>query len=149
MAAAADPGSAADTSKNEQHDGERQDREPEQAVARLAAPDQVRTDDEPDEQVERAAPGRPRKTVRARGLRSEQRRLDEPTDPDTPGRQVARGLGMARVVQVRDGSLSVGEQRRPEEQLSQLRPPSVLLASCAPVPRARSTLARGAGASTQ
>ena len=101
--------------------GQRHDDEPEQPVARPAAPDQVRADDEPDEEVERPGPGVPGESVRARGLRDEQRRLHEPADAERPRSQRAERARVARVARVRERRLAVGEQRRPEEQLSQPR----------------------------
>ena len=97
---------------------ERHHDEPEQPEPRPAAPDQVRADDEPDEEVERPGPRVPRKAVRARRLRDEERRLHEPADAHAPGREPAHRAGPPRVARVRDRSLAVREQRRPEEQLS-------------------------------
>ena len=91
--------------------------EPDEPVALLAAPDQVGADDEPDEEVERAGPGRPREAVDARRLDDEERGLGEPADPDAPDREprvARRGVG--------DRGLAVAEERRPEEQLSHSRP---------------------------
>ena len=49
--------------EREQRGRDRHHRQPEQPVAGRAAPDQVRADDEPDEEVERAGPGSPREPV--------------------------------------------------------------------------------------
>ena len=65
-------------------------REPEQPVARRAAPDQVRADDEPDEEVERARPGAPGESVAVERLRDEQRGLREPADADAPDAEPRR-----------------------------------------------------------
>ena len=67
----AEAGASAHACKHEQPGGERHHREAEQAVPGAAAPDQIRADDEPDEEVERAGPGGPRKAVGPRGLADE------------------------------------------------------------------------------
>ena len=59
-------GAAADVRGEQEGRGEGHERQAEQPVARLAAPDQVAAHDEPDEQVERPGPGRPGETVGAR-----------------------------------------------------------------------------------
>src|SRR5215207_5632765 len=122
---AADPGSTADACKDEEHDGERKDCEAEQAVTRLAAPDQIRAYDEPDEEIQRAGPRGPGKAVGARNLRSEQRRLHQPADTHAPGGQPSGEARVASFTKVRNRGFAVREQGGPEEQLSQLRPLSV------------------------
>src|SRR5207237_7952595 len=98
-----------------------------------AAPDQVRADDKPDEEVERTAPARPREAVRARRLHPEQRGLDEPADPHAPGREPPRQARPPRLADERDRRLAVGEEGGPEEELSQRAAPP---AAPAPVPAA-------------
>jgi len=80
-------GAAADPRDDEESRRQRHHRQTEQPEARAAAPDQVGADDEPDEEVERAGPRRPREAVGASGLHDEQRRLREPADPNTPRRR--------------------------------------------------------------
>ena len=118
VAACADPGAAADPGEHEEHDRRREDRKAEQAVARLAAPHEVRPDHEPDEQVERSRPRRPRKPVGPRRLDAEQRGLNEPAHAHAPGREPPGPAGVTYLAEVRDGCLAVGEERRPKEQLS-------------------------------
>ena len=84
-----DAGAATRPGRDEERRRERHHGEPEQPVAGRAAPDQVGADDEPDEQVERARPGAPRKAVAAERLDDEQRRLGEPADADAPDREPA------------------------------------------------------------
>src|SRR4029453_11100052 len=57
-------GSPAEPRNDEQRGDERRYREPEQPIARAAAPYQIRGDDEPDEEVQRAGPPRPGGSVR-------------------------------------------------------------------------------------
>ena len=116
-------GAAADPRGDEEPDRERHDGEPDEAVARLAAPDQIGAHGEPDEEVERAGPRRPREAVDAARLIDEEPRLGEPADPDAPRREPRvprRGVG--------DRRLAVAEQRRPEEELSHRSPPRPLRA---------------------
>src|SRR5437899_12928342 len=93
VAAYPDARPAADAREDEEQDGERKHRKTEQAVARLTAPDQVGPHHEPDEEIERAAPRRPREAVRGGRLNGEQGRLDEPAHPDAPGREPTRKSG--------------------------------------------------------
>ena len=117
------PGAAARVREREQRRRGRDDREAEEAEARPAAPDEVRADDEPHEEVEHAAPARPREAVRARGLDDEQRGLDEPAEPHAPGREAARQAGPPRLAHERERGLAIGEERGPEQKLSQRAPP--------------------------
>ena len=79
-----DSRSAAGPRGDEKRRRERHDGEPEEPVARRAAPDEVRADHEPDEQVERARPRSPGESVAVERLRDEERGLREPAHPDAP-----------------------------------------------------------------
>src|SRR5262249_48029209 len=114
---------AARVGEHEERERERHDREPEQPVASLAAPDQVGADHEPDEEVQRAGPARPGEGVRACRLDAEESRLDEPADPDSPRREPTRTARVPGLADVRERGLAIGDQRRPEEELSQPAPP--------------------------
>ena len=109
-------GAAAEPGDEEQHGRERHHGEAEQPVARPAAPDQVRADDEPDEQVERA---RPRSTTGSRRRARPGRRAARSAAASRSARPTSR----ARVARrgVRERGLAVAEQRRPEEQLKHRR----------------------------
>ena len=137
---------AARVGDGEEDGGERHDRKAEQAVTRLAAPDQVGADDEPDEEVERTSPARPGKAVGVRRLHSQQRRLREPAEPHAPRPDAAEP-------QVGDRRDRVPGERGPEERLSQPPPPPATparaRAPAAPEParRARPAHAGAAGAS--
>ena len=91
-----DAGAAAGPGGDEKRGGERHHGEAEQPVARGAAPDQVRADDEPDEEVERAGPGAPGKPVRCRGPARSEGRLREPADAYAPDAEPRGGLGPRR-----------------------------------------------------
>src|SRR5207244_450135 len=93
-----------------------------QPVPRPTAPEEIGADDEPDEQVERAGPGAPREAVGPSGLDHEQRSLREPPESHTPRREPSGSTRPAGVPGVRDRRLAVGEQRWPEQQLSQSPP---------------------------
>ena len=102
--------------QSEQERRKRHDGKPEQPVARPAAPDQVRADDEPDEEVQRPGPGRPREPVGAGGLdaRAAPSGASQPSrTPQVASRPSRRA---AHVAGVRDGRLAVGQERRPEEE---------------------------------
>src|SRR5262249_36896725 len=102
------------------------------------------------EEGERRGPRAPRKAVVTRRLHDEQRGLCEPAESDAPGRRTAGSARMPRVAEVADSRLSVEEQCRPEEQLSQrARAPAALLRLARRVhaPRAGSLRARAAAAS--
>ena len=114
VGAAAGAGAAADARDDEERRRERHHRQAEQPVTRPAAPDQVRADDEPDEEVERAGPRRPREAVGARGLArraAPSARASRSARPRSPHRGAARR-------RVRERGLAVGEQRGPEEHLN-------------------------------
>ena len=96
VAAGAEVRAAAESRDDEERRRDRRDDETEQPKARAAAPDQVRGDDEPDEEVERPGPRRPREAVRPRRLRDQQRRLQEPAEPNAPRREPP-GVPGARV----------------------------------------------------
>ena len=119
----------------QQRCGERHHTEPEQPVPGTAAPDQVCAHHEPDEEVERPGPRAPRKAVGIRRLDDEQRRLREPSEPDAPRREPAERARASGVPGVGDRSLPVGDQGRPDEELSHLAPPG-------PAPAPRATRAR-------
>ncbi len=113
-----EPSAPAGPGEDQERGRDRHHGETEQAVARRAAPDQVRADDEPDEEVERAGPRSPREAVRRRRLAGEQRRLGEPAEPHAPGREPTGETRTAKLTGVGEGGLAVGEERRHEEQLS-------------------------------
>src|SRR3954452_12350771 len=121
-----------------------------QPVAAAAAPDEIGADDEPDEQVERARPRRPREAVLARRLRDEKRRLREPAEANAPGRGAPGASGAARFAEVAHGRFAVEQEHRPKEKLSQPgRAPGRALPLRLDEPRARRLRARGAAASSR
>src|SRR3954451_23361637 len=108
------PGRACDA---EQDRGQGRAAQPEEPEARRTAPAEVDPDDEPDEEVERAAPGLPREAARPRGLRGQQRRGNKPADANPPDPEPRAHTGAARLAEERDRSLAVGEKRGPEQKL--------------------------------
>src|SRR5439155_18694137 len=100
---------AAESGEHEQDGRERHHGEAEQPAARPATPDEVDADDEPDKEVQRAGPGRPREALGARSLDDEQAGLEQPADAHAPGRQAAGGAWTTRIPRVGDRGLAVGE----------------------------------------
>src|SRR5206468_11239776 len=95
----------------------------EQPEPGVATPDEVDTDDEPDEEVQRAGPAPPGKPVGAQTLDDEERRLGEPADSDTPDREAAAEPRRAQPTGVGKRGLAVRDERRPHEELNH-PPPS-------------------------
>src|SRR5262249_43930154 len=105
---------------------------------RPAAPEEVGRHDKPDEEVERLRPGRPGEARRRGRLRDEETGLRQPADTNAPRRQPPWTTWSACLARVGEGRLAVGDERGPEQQLSQPAPPPALPALPALLSRAPS-----------
>src|SRR6266404_7936733 len=107
MSACAHSRAAADASNDEEHCGKWHHDETEQPVRAAAAPDQIRADDEPDKEIERAGPRSPGETVLTCGLDTEERGLHEPTETHAPRCGPPGETGTTCVAEVADGGFAV------------------------------------------